>query len=243
VIKKGERSSTDPTSSLNTDKSLRRKAEQVHRYLLDFYGRPQWRTPLSPMDELVSTILSQNTNDQNRDAAFRNLKQRFSSWEEVRDADTDEVIDAIRTGGLANQKAPRIQKLLEQISSERSSLDLSFLKGESPDEIHSWLQQFKGVGPKTTAIVMLFSLGIPAFPVDTHIYRVTGRLGLRPAKMSVEKTHKHLADLFQPEDYEVDHLNIIRLGREICLARKPKCPQCPLNTICDYAREQGFNPS
>lgn len=237
------RSPANPSTSQDVDEALYKKAEQVHQHLLDYYGRPEWRTPLSALDELVSTILSQNTNDQNRDAAFQNLKQHFSSWEKVRDADTDRVIEAIRTAGLANQKAPRIQKLLQQISSERGSLDLSFLEEETPDGVRSWLVQFKGVGPKTAAIVMLFSLGIPAFPVDTHIYRVSGRLGLRPKKMTVEKTHEHLAHLFKPENYEVDHLNIIRLGREICLARKPRCPQCPLNAICDYAREQGFKPS
>lgn len=235
--------STNPMASHEVDEASYEKAEQVHEYLLEYYGKPEWRTPLSALDELVSTILSQNTNDQNRDAAFQSLKKRFPSWEKVRDADTEQVIEAIRMAGLANQKAPRIQKLLRQISSERDSLDLTFLKEETPDKVRSWLEQFKGVGPKTASIVMLFSLGIPAFPVDTHIYRVTGRLGLRPAKMSVEKTHEHLARLFQPGDYEVDHLNIIRLGREICLARKPRCPQCPLNTICDYARQQGLNPS
>ena len=209
------------------------KASQVHSKLVSFYGLPEWREPLPAIDELVSTILSQNTNDRNRDAAFDSLRARYPTWEEVRDAEAQSVIDAVRTAGLANQKGPRIQKVLAQITEEVGSLDLSFMKEMSTEEARKWLLRFKGVGPKTAAIVMQFSLKIPAFPVDTHVYRVTGRLGLRPAKMSVEQAHPYLESLFQPEDYEPDHLNIIRLGREICAARKPKCEQCPLNDICD----------
>jgi endonuclease-3 len=134
---------------------------------------------------------------------------------------------------LANQKGPRIQTLLRQITAERGSLDLSFLEEMSPQEARAWLMRFNGVGPKTAAIVLQFSLGKPSFPVDTHIYRVSGRLGLRPQKMSVEQAHSHLAGLFLPETYGTAHLNLIRLGREICLARKPRCTICPLNDLCD----------
>ncbi len=211
-------------------------ARQVHQRLLDFYGQPTWRNPLLPVDELVSTILSQNTNDANRDRAFESLRQHFPTWEQVRDAETGSVVAAIRPAGLANQKGPRIQQVLRGISAERGSLDLYFLKELPLEEARLWLMKFKGVGPKTAAIVLLFSLGRPAFPVDTHIYRVTGRVGLRPEKMTVEQAHVYLEKLLPPETYYAAHLNIIRLGREVCAARKPACPRCPLRKLCNYAK-------
>jgi endonuclease III len=211
-----------------------RLARQVYLRLLDFYGEPTWRTPLPAIDELVSTILSQNTNDINRDRAFLALRRSFPNWEAVRDAPVEAVIAAIQPAGLSNQKGPRIQKILQEISLERGSLDLAFLRDMSIEQAHGWLVKFKGVGPKTAAIVLLFSVGKPAFPVDTHIYRVTGRLGLLPEKMTVEQAHLHLEKLFQPEWYQAAHLNIIRLGREICTARKPACGLCPLKSMCAY---------
>jgi endonuclease III len=211
---------------------------QVLQRLIEFYGEPTWRNPLPPLDELVSTILSQNTNDTNRDRAYQALRRRFPTWEGVRDAETGEVIEAIRSAGLANQKGPRIQHVLREITTERGALDLDFLGGLPPEQARAWLEKFKGVGPKTAAIVLLFSLGKPAFPVDTHIYRVTGRLGLRPDKMTVEQAHPHLEGLFPVESYYSAHLNIIRLGREICQARKPNCTDCPLYNICGYAHSQ-----
>lgn len=210
------------------------RALSVHNKLIDFYGFPDWRNPLPPIDELVSTILSQNTNDTNRDRALEALITRYPTWEEVRDAETAQVIETIRPAGLANQKGPRIQEILVQITRQRGELDLSFLEDMSTDEARQWLMQFNGVGPKTAAIVLQFSLGKPAFPVDTHIYRVTGRLGIRPEKMNAEKAHEFLAELLPPETYYPAHLNLIRLGREICQARKPDCPLCPLQEICDY---------
>jgi endonuclease-3 len=209
-------------------------ADQVHRRLMAYYGRPEWREPLPPLDELVSTILSQNTNDRNRDLAYQSLRRRFPTWEQVRDADPPAVVDAIRIAGLSNQKGPRIQAVLREITAERGALDLGFLANLPVDEAHDWLTHFKGVGPKTAAIVLVFSLGKPAFPVDTHIYRVSGRIGLRPEKMTVEEAHTHLAGLFPSEDYGPAHLNLIRLGREICHARKPDCEACPLKEICHY---------
>jgi endonuclease-3 len=210
------------------------RAQRVHQRLLSFYGYPEWRNPLPPLDELVSTILSQNTNDINRDRAYMSLRQRFQTWEAVRDAPEADVIAAIRSAGLANQKGPRIQHILREITVRRGELSLDFLRDLPPSEVHDWLAQFTGVGPKTTAIVMLFSLGMPAFPVDTHIYRVSGLLGLRPEEMNVEKAHDHLAGLFPPQAYYAAHLNIIRLGREICQARRPNCPACPLQELCAY---------
>lgn len=209
-------------------------ALEVHRRLLEEYGEPEWRETLPPVDELISTILSQNTNDTNRDRAFHQLRERFPDWEAVRMAGTEEIVDAIRTAGLANQKGPRIQNALDRIAERRGELDLSFLKEQEPEQAKEWLMQFKGVGPKTAAIVLLFSLGVPAFPVDTHIYRLTGRLGIRPEEMSADKTHDLMEDLLPEEAYYAAHLNLIRHGRQICHARRPECERCVLLDVCDF---------
>lgn len=212
-------------------------AWEVHRRLLEKYGDPSWREPLPILDQLIQTILSQNTNDINSDRAFEKLKKTFDSWEDVRDADENAVIEAIRSAGLANLKGPRIQKILHQITSERGSLELEFLKDLSTEDASNWLMQFNGVGPKTASIVLLFCLGKPAFPVDTHIQRVTGRIGLRPEKMSNEEAHRHLAELFLPETYKSAHLNIIKLGREVCHPSHPECDICVLQSLCDYKQK------
>lgn len=208
------------------------RGQAVYRRLAEVYGLPQWRNTLPPLDELISTILSQNTNDRNRDLAFQRLRERFSTWDAVRDAPAEAVIEAIRPAGLGNQKGPRIQQVLRQISAERGSLDLSFLQDWSAEEALAWLRRFQGVGPKTAAIVLVFSLNKPAFPVDTHIYRVSGRIGLRPPRLTVEQTHEYLAGVFKPDQYAPGHLNLIRLGRETCHARKPNCSVCPVNGLC-----------
>lgn len=223
--------------------SLKQKALEIHRRMLEHYGEPVWRNKLPPLDELISTILSQNTNDDNRDVAFNQLRQRFDSWQQVRDAPEHEVIDAIRPAGLANQKGPRIQAALRQISQERGELDLTFLRQWPPEKVKQWLTEFKGVGPKTAAIVMLFSLDLPAFPVDTHIHRVSGRLGLRPDSANAEKTHDLLAELLPEDTYYAAHLNIIRHGREICAARNPKCDDCFLTDLCDYYQSLDTKPA
>jgi endonuclease-3 len=221
--------------------NLSEKALKVHQRLLEFYGEPIWRNPLPPVDELVSTILSQNTNDINRDRAFQALRERFPTWEQVRDAPVSMVVQAIRPAGLGNQKGPRIQQVLSEITLQRGKLELDFLAELPEEEASDWLQSFKGVGPKTAAIVLLFSLGKPAFPVDTHIYRVSGRIGLRPALMNVEQAHQHLASLLQPDMYYAAHLNLIRLGREVCQARRPKCLICPVQDLCDYYKRLAAN--
>jgi len=215
-------------------KNLKARAINIHETLLEAFGEPIWRNPLPAIDELVSTILSQNTNDVNRDRGFDALRAKLPTWEAVRDANVEDVIAAIRPAGLANQKGPRIQQVLRAITEERGSLDLDFLAGLPIEEARAWLTKFNGVGPKTAAIVLCFSLNMPAFPVDTHIYRISGRLGLRPEKMTVEQAHPHLESIFPPETYYAGHLNLIRLGREICGARQPNCPQCPLIKLCDY---------
>lgn len=215
------------------------RAQTVYRLLEAAYGIPEWRNPLPPLDELVSTILSQNTNDRNRDLAYQRLRERFPTWEAVRDAPLEQVIEAIRPAGLANQKGARLQEVLRQITAERGGLDLSFLQDLPAEEARAWLLRFKGVGVKTASIVLLFSLNKPAFPVDTHVHRVSGRIGLRPPQMSAEDAHAYLAQVFTPEQYAAGHLNLIRLGREVCHARKPACPRCPLRAVCEFATQGG----
>jgi endonuclease III len=210
------------------------RAHDIHYRLLEYYGDPTWHPPMAPLDELVSTILSQNTNDRNRDLAFNSLRARFPTWEAVRDAPTESVMDAIRIAGLANQKGPRMQQVLREITAERGSLEIDFLRALPTEEARAWLLKFNGVGPKTAAIVLQFSLGKPAFPVDTHVYRVTGRLGLRPEKMNAEQAHTWFEDIFTPEMYGPAHMNIIRLGREICHARNPNHAVCPVRDLCTY---------
>ncbi len=206
----------------------------VHAALLHEFGQPEWRNPLPPVDELVSTFLSQNTNDTNRDKAFDAIKAHYSSWEQVRDAHPEELMEVIRVAGLANQKGPNIQNALKVITSERGKIELDFLRDLPAEEARAWLTRLKGVGPKTAAIVLLFSLGISAFPVDTHIYRVSGRIGLRPKEINVEKAHVYLESIAPPETYDALHLNLIRLGRETCQARRPFCFRCPVRTLCTY---------
>lgn len=214
------------------DAALVKKAGIIYDRLYAKYGDPTW--PVLPaLDELVNTILSQNTNDRNRDVAFANLKNHFGTFEAIRDADPDEVKEQIRPAGLANQKGPRIQAVLKAITAQRGKLELDFLREMEPVAARDWLTQFKGVGLKTASIVMVFSLGMPAFPVDTHIYRVSGRLGLRPESMDVNKTHDHLASLFDPRVYGPAHVNLILLGRDTCAARKPDCANCLLTDVCD----------
>lgn len=219
---------------MTPDPILIAKTRQVLDRLISCYGQPTWRNPLPAIDELVSTILSQNTNDINRDRAFDRLKAKYSNWEDVITAPVVDIIDCIRVAGLANQKGARIQQILGAIKQERGSIDLSFLSKMDVAEAKAWLTHFNGVGPKTAAIVLQFSLGIPAFPVDTHIYRISGRLGLRPQNLTVEATHDLMEELVPSDLYYAGHLNIIRLGRAICQARRPACVRCPLTDLCDY---------
>ena len=219
--------------SVTTDKA--EWIQAIRERLMDAFGLPEWRNPLPPVDELVSTILSQNTNDVNRDVAFKQLKETFPDWESVLKADTAKVVNAIRTAGLANQKGPRIQHALRDIKAYTGGkIDLEFLKEMRRDEARDWLTNLKGVGPKTAAIVLLFSMGIPAFPVDTHIYRVTGRIGLRPDGLSVEKAHVYLEEQIPDDAFYDLHLNFIRLGREVCGARKWHCYRCPVEDLCAF---------
>lgn len=217
---------------------LREKYRRIVGVLNEMYGYPEWRPSLPPVDELVSTILSQSTTDSNRDMAFDALKERFPSWEAVRDARLSDVVETIRSAGLANQKAPRIQAALHYLTSSTGSISLDLLADMDVADAKRWLTQIDGIGPKTAAIILLFAFQKPAFPVDTHIHRVTGRLGLIGPKTNAERAHQELEAIIPPEDYFPTHLNIIQHGRQICHARFPRCERCPLRELCDYYQDQ-----
>lgn len=223
---------------MNSDsKKPATKALAVHKILIETYGDRVWHPRLDPAGELISTILSQNTNDVNRDHAYAQLRDRFPTWKEVRDAAPDAVREAIRPAGLANSKGPAIQRALRQISEEQGEISLDFLAEMPLDEAKRWLTSLNGVGPKTAAIVLLFSFNRPAFPVDTHVHRVSRRLGLIGPKVSREKAHDVLEALLPPETYYAFHLNLIEHGRRVCHARQPHCEGCPLLPLCDYGQE------
>jgi endonuclease-3 len=209
------------------------KALAVHQLLIEEYGQREWH-PREPLSVLISAILSQNTSDVNRDHAWGRLKERFPTWESVLAADTADLADAIRPGGLADIKAPRIQEALRAVKRERGELTLDFLAEMKVDEAKRWLTSLNGVGPKTAAIVLLFSLGMPAFPVDTHVHRVSRRLGLIGPKTSRERAHEVLEGLLPPEIYYTFHLNLIAHGREVCKSQQPRCVTCVLRERCDY---------
>lgn len=215
--------------------ALRSKAAQVDRILTRVYGRKEVeRRRGNPLDTLVETILSQNTNDKNRDRAYRALLEKYPTWQSLLAAKPKDVARTIRVGGLATTKSRRIIEALRFIKEQTGELSLDFLKHKPPEEVEAWLSQMKGVGPKTKAIVMLFSLGIPAFPVDTHVHRVTRRIGLIGQKTTREQAQEALALLVPEQEYYNFHVNLIEHGRATCVARKPKCAYCPVRQLCHY---------
>lgn len=217
--------------------SLKSRAVRINKIFTRVYGRKRaGRRRGNPLDTLILTILSQNTNDRNRDRAYRALVEKYPTWEKLLQAEPREVARIIRVGGLANIKSQRIIEALKFIEEQRGELDLDFLKHKPPEEAEAWLSQMKGVGPKTAAIVMLFTFGMPAFPVDTHVHRVTMRLGLIGKKTTRENAQKDLALLVPKWEYYNFHINLIEHGRAICVARKPRCAICPVRRLCDYYR-------
>jgi endonuclease-3 len=200
--------------------------------LRELYGRPVNRPHGHPIAELVRTVLSQNTSDTNRDVAYQRLRTGFPTWEEVRDAPPDEVVEAIRPGGLANTKGPRIQSILSRLGDPP---DLDWLAEAPRDEALDFLTGLPGVGRKTAACVMIFALGRPEIPVDTHVFRVGKRLGLFRARASFDEAHDEMLRITDPEDAYELHINLIRHGRRICRPR-PRCPQCALRRMCPYGR-------
>jgi len=187
---------------------------------------------LPPLDELVLTILSQNTNDVNRDRAYADLRRRFASWDEVADAPVGAIAHAIKRGGLGPTKAPRIKKVLRSIRETGTPLDGGALRGLDDEALWELLVSLPGVGPKTAACVLLFSLDRPFFPVDTHVHRVAVRLGLVPPRASPVVAQTLLQRAVPDELVYELHMNLIRHGRHVCVARRPLCSECPLRDVC-----------
>jgi endonuclease III len=199
------------------------------------YGEPEWRPHGDATAELVLTLLSQNTSDSNSGRAFSRLLQRFPDWQSVVEAPLPEVEDAIRPGGLAPTKAPRLQAMLAEVKSRTGGFDLSFLAGMPVEEAREWLRTLPAVGPKTAACVLLFGLGMPGLPVDTHVFRVATRLGIVEEKMGPDKAQTFLEALVPPQDHFGFHILLIRHGRHCCSARSPNCAACPLRPDCPSA--------
>lgn len=217
--------------------TAREHAQQIQAKLLAHYGAPALKERLDPLSELMLTILSQNTSDVNSGRAYAALRQRYPTWEAVLAAPAAALAEAIRPGGLANVKAPRMQRILANLARERGSLSLDFLAHLPVDEARAYLLSLDGVGPKTAACVLLFALGMAAMPVDTHVHRVALRLGLVPPTTSAEKAHQVLEALLPAEDYYPFHLLMIQHGRTLCKAQSPRCDLCPLADQCNYATQ------
>ena len=202
-------------------------------YLLDLeYGVRRWQMDQSPILVLVRTILSQNTSDVNSGRAYEQLLSTFDSCETIAAAPVEEIAVAIKSGGLAGIKARRIKLVLQQIQQKQGSLDLAWLSQLPLEEAKAWLRQLPGVGAKTASCVLLFSLGRPALPVDTHVFRVAKRLGLINSRVSTEKAHEILEGLVPPHVIYQFHVHMVEHGRRMCKARRPLCPDCVLQEIC-----------
>jgi endonuclease-3 len=212
----------------------RLKAQKVCNVLTHYYGREVSSRKLPPLDELVMTILSQHTNDVNMLRAYDSLKERYSTWEEVLAAPQDELAIFIRSSGMYNLKAKRIQAALREIKERVGRLDISHLKAMELEEAKKWLTSIHGVCPKTAAIVLLFSFGRPVLPVDTHVWRVTKRLGLIEENVSREKAHVLLEQIVPSSCIPSLNKNLVQHGREICRAQNPKCDECFLSHLCTY---------
>jgi len=201
------------------------------------YGNRNWQPDDSPLNVLVQTILSQNTSDANSRKAFRSLQSSFPTWEDVASADVYQIAGAIKGGGLGEIKARYIKQTLGGIQQKRGKLELNFLNELPLSEARDWLTQLPGVGTKTANCVFLFSLGRPALPVDTHVYRVAKRLGLIDYKTTVEKAHRLLESLVPPDKVYQFHVLIIEHGRKVCKAQRPRCFDCVLNRLCQYFKQ------
>ncbi len=225
------RAAIKATHALNT------KTARVYDLLVQAYGIPPWEPDGDALGGLIATVLSQHTSDVNSGRAYAQLVARFPTWESVRDAPSAAIVDAIRPGGLAQVKAERIQAILRTLTEqvgEGATLALDTIRGMPLEEGLAFLRRLPGVGPKTAACVLLFSLGRPAFPVDTHVLRVSKRLGLIGTSVSADAAHDILADLIPPQWRHTMHVDLIRHGRQVCHAQQPECERCPLRSECPY---------
>lgn len=223
------------SESCHTNNAMPYSPTELIALLKQDYGEMPWRAHGDPMTELVLTILSQNTSDANSGRAFARLMAAFPTWEALLEADTAIIVEAIKLGGLAQIKAPRIKAILTQVWDRVGSFDLSFLMEMPLGEAKAWLRTLPGVGPKTAACVLLFAFGRPALPVDTHVLRVAQRLGLVSAKTTAEQAHVLLEAMLTPEQVYPFHIGLIKHGRRICKAPRPLCSQCVLQDGCPSA--------
>jgi endonuclease-3 len=205
---------------------------EIHRRLKRAYGPLDPPRRLDPLEELILTILSQNTSDVNRDRAWASLRSRYPTWERLARARSRTVADAIRMGGLANVKAPRILAVLREIEAREGGFDLGWMRTATDEEVTEYLTSLPGVGPKTAACVLAFSLGRPALPVDTHVHRVAQRLGMLPPGMTASRAHVALASVVPARLRVSMHVGLIRHGRALCRAGRPRCEACPLFDLC-----------
>jgi endonuclease III len=210
------------------------KARAVYERLVEVYGPRAVQPAGDPLGELIATILSQNTSDINSGRAFDTLRAKYASWEEVMAAPLPELYETIKPAGLGNIKAPRIQNTLHAILERRGELSLDFLGDLPLEQSKRWLTSLDGVGPKTAACVLLFALGKPALPVDTHVYRVSRRLGLIGPKVGADQAHALLEAALPPETIYAFHIDMIQHGRRVCHAQRPRCEMCPLSDLCDF---------
>jgi endonuclease-3 len=220
----------EPTTDVTRLHAVLKKLERV-------YGSPRWHPNYDPLGELVATILSQNTSDVNSDRAYAALRAAYPTWDDVLRASPDDLADVIRSGGLAALKSRRIQAVLHTVKTRHGHLRLDFLMEMPMPAARAFLAEFAGVGPKTIACVLLFACGHPAFPVDTHIHRVTTRLGLLPTGCTAERAHAMLEPLIPQAQVYHAHVNLIRHGRTVCKARLPDCQQCCLRALCPYPQQ------
>ncbi len=215
-----------------TRRKPRVTASDVLDLLGEEYGPIVWKPRYDAVSELVFTVLSQHTSDVNSERAFNNLLGTFGSLEAVAEADVQKIAEAIWIGGLSRVKAPRIKEILRQVAQERGSLDMSFLKEMPLDEAKAWLKSLPGIGPKSAAVILCFSLGMPAMPVDTHVYRVSKRLGFFGEKTTLGQSHDALEAMVKPQEVFAFHVLLITHGRRVCKAPRPLCHRCELAWGC-----------
>jgi len=222
----------------SSSKTPSRRITTICRRLEKVYGPVEPPAPLPVLDELIATILSQNTSDSNSGPAFDALVRRFPDWDSVRRAPVKRIAAAIRRAGLANRKAPRIKQILNEVHRQRGELSLDFLAPWPAEDAYKYLRSFPGVGPKTAACVLLFACGQPVLPVDTHVHRVSRRLGLIGPETSAERAHDELAAMVPKEKVLEFHIQLIRHGRTTCAAAKPDCPDCVLLDLCEEGADR-----
>lgn len=222
------------------------KALLAHDLLNDAYKRLKLENRREPMHELISTMLSHRTNHADEEKAYYTMLERFGDWEGVMNAPFEELADAIATTRYPGQKAPQIQETLRIIKQERGETNIDFLKDMPVDEAMKWLTRLPGVGPKTATLLLLFNFKKPVMPVDTHVFRISQRVGIIGAKITANKAHDLLLEMLPPDPVELYnfHIHMLRHGQRICTFHKPKCEKCVLNSICNYfqdVRQKGID--